>query len=119
MKPEEYDAFLFDPSDFNVRTYWPRILGKTSAFGQLPPLRSMLSYFAGLSSGFMAFGTPAGIETLEALRKAGEESVKMFGALQNYVSNVTAAGFPMFFASGTEAPFDALGDFYRNEGHRP
>jgi uroporphyrinogen-III decarboxylase len=37
----------------------------------------------------------------------------MFGALQNYVSNVTAAGFPMFFASGTEAPFDALGDFYR------
>jgi hypothetical protein len=113
MKPEEYDAFLFDPSDFNVRTYWPRILGKTSAFGQLPPLRSMLSYFAGLSSGFMAFGPSAGIETLEALRKAGEESIKMFGALQNYVSTVTAAGFPMFFASGTEAPFDALGDFYR------
>ncbi len=113
MKADEYDAFLFDPSDFNVRIYWPRILGRLGALGQLPPLRSMLSYFAGLSSGFMAFGTAAGIEALEALRKAGEASVKMFGALQNYVRDVTAAGFPMFFASGTEAPFDALGDFYR------
>jgi hypothetical protein len=113
MKPEEYDAFLFDPSDFNVRTYWPRILGKTKAFGQLPPLRSMLSYFAGLSYGFAAFGTPEGIETLEALRKAGEASMKSLSAMQNYVRSVTAAGFPMFFASGTEAPFDALGDFYR------
>jgi len=113
MKPEEYDAFLFDPSDFTVRTYWPRILGQTAAFGKLPPLRTMISYFAGLSSGFMAFGTPEGIATLEALRRAGESSIQSFGALQNYVRNVTAAGFPMFFASGTEAPFDALGDFFR------
>ncbi len=113
MEPEEYDAFLFDPSDFIARTYWPRILGKMSAFSQLPPLRSMISYFMGLSSGFIPFGTPAGIEALEALRKAAEESAKSFGAMQDYVHNVTGAGFPMFFASGTEAPFDALGDFFR------
>ncbi len=113
MKPEEYDAFLFDPSDFNVRVYWPRILGKAKAFGQLPPLRTMLSYFAGLSYGFAAFGTPEGIETLEALRNAGEASIRSLSAMQSYVGKVTAAGFPMFFASGTEAPFDALGDFYR------
>jgi uroporphyrinogen-III decarboxylase len=113
MKPEEYDAFLFDPSDFNVRTYWPRILGKAGALGRLPPLRSMMSYFAGLTTGFMPFGTPEGIEFLDALRKSAEASIKMFAALQNYVQNLAAAGFPMFFASGTEAPFDALGDFYR------
>jgi hypothetical protein len=113
MKPEEYDAFLFDPSDFNVRTYWPRILGKAGAFSQLPPLRSMMSYFAGLATGFTAFGTPDGIELLDALRRAGEASMMMSSALQNYARNLAAAGFPMFFAAGTEAPFDALGDFYR------
>jgi hypothetical protein len=113
MKPEEYDAFLFDPSDFNVRTYWPRILGKAGALGQMPPLRTMLSYFAGLTTGFMPFGTPEGIEFLDALRKSAEASMKMFTALQSYVQSLAAAGFPMFFASGTEAPFDALGDFYR------
>ncbi|MDM7995016.1 MAG: uroporphyrinogen decarboxylase family protein [Acidobacteriota bacterium] len=113
MKPEEYDAFLYDPSDFNVRVYWPRILGKAAAFQQMPPLRSMMSYFAGLSSGFMAFGSPDGAELLEAMRKAGEASLKMVAALQNYVQDLAAAGFPMFFAAGTEAPFDALGDFYR------
>jgi uroporphyrinogen-III decarboxylase len=73
----------------------------------------MMSYFAGLTTGFMPFGTPEGIEFLDALRKSAEASIKMFAALQNYVQNLAAAGFPMFFASGTEAPFDALGDFYR------
>jgi hypothetical protein len=32
MKPEEYDAFLYDPSDYLIRRYWPRTLGKLAAF---------------------------------------------------------------------------------------
>ena len=27
MMPEEYDHFLLDPTDFMVRTYWPRVCG--------------------------------------------------------------------------------------------
>lgn len=113
MKAEEYDAFLYDPSDFIMRLYWPRIMGRLSVFGHLPPVRSLVSYFFGLTSGFMPFSTPGGTEALEALRKAGEESVKSLAALQDYVGKVTAAGFPMFFASGTQAPFDTLGDYFR------
>jgi hypothetical protein len=60
----------------------------------------------------MAWGTPEGVETLEALRKTGEASLQSFNALRNYVYNVTAAGFPMCFASLTDAPSDALADFY-------
>lgn len=28
MKADEYNAFLFDLSDYMVRTYWPRIFGR-------------------------------------------------------------------------------------------
>jgi hypothetical protein len=113
MKAEEYDAFLFDPSDFIMRLYWPRIMERLHAFGQLPPMRSFISYFFGLTSGFIPFATPDGIEALDALKKAAEESARSLGALQDYAGKVTAAGFPMFFASGTQAPFDTLGDYFR------
>ncbi len=113
MKAGEYDAFLFDPSDFILRLYWPRIMGSLGVFGQLPPMRSFMSYFFGLTSGFIPFSTPEGTEALDALKKAAEASARSLGALQDYAGKVTAAGFPMFFASGTQAPFDTLGDYFR------
>ncbi len=113
MKADEYDAFLFDPSDFIMRLYWPRIMGRLGIFGQLPPVRSFISYFFGLTSGFIPFGTPAGIDALNVLKNAADESAKSLGAMQNYAGKVKAAGFPMFFASGTQAPFDTLGDYFR------
>ncbi len=113
MKEDEYDAFLYDPSDFVARTYWPRVFAKLAPFGQLPPLRSIVSYYMGGNMGFMPFGTPQGLEALEALRKAGEESMRTFNAFTSYVRRVTEAGFPLAFGAGTEAPFDALGDFFR------
>ena len=40
MKADEYDEFLFDPSDYTVRKIWPRIFGKLKPFGAMPPLHS-------------------------------------------------------------------------------
>jgi uroporphyrinogen-III decarboxylase len=113
MRPEEYDAFLYDPSDYVMRSHWPRTLGKMAAFSKLPPIRTLISYFFGLTSGFIPLAMPQGIEALEALRKAGEESAKALGALQRFVSRLAEDGFPMLFASGTQAPFDTLGDYFR------
>jgi hypothetical protein len=113
MKAEEYDAFLDDPSDYVMRSHWPRTLGKLGVLSHLPPIRTLISYFFGLTSGFAPLATPQGIEALEALRKAGEESAKSLGALQKFIGLLAEAGFPMFFASGTQAPYDTLGDYFR------
>jgi len=113
MKAEEYEAFLYDPSDYVMRSHWPRTLGKMAVFNQLPPIRTLISYFFGLTSGFMPLATPQGMEALAAMRKAGEESAKALGALQKFVGRLAEAGFPMLFASGTQAPFDTLGDYFR------
>jgi uroporphyrinogen-III decarboxylase len=113
MQAEEYDAFLYDPSDYVMRRHWPRTLGKLGAFSKLPPIRSLISYFFGLTSGFIPLSTPQGFEALEALKRASEESVRSIGALQTFVGRLAESGFPMFFASGTQAPYDTLGDYFR------
>ena len=113
MKAEEYDDFLYDPTDFMVRMYWPRIFGKLGVFGQMMPLREIISYYMGASMGFLPFATPPGLEALEAMKKASEEGMKNLGALMGYVQKVIGAGYPMMFGGGTQAPFDTLGDFFR------
>jgi uroporphyrinogen-III decarboxylase len=113
MKAEEYDAFLYDPTDFVLRSYWPRIFGRLSGFSTLPRLSNVLSYYLGGVTGFMFFGTPQGKEALNALSKAGDETLRSFMALGSYVQGLKEEGFPMAFASTTNAPFDTLGDFFR------
>lgn len=113
MKAEEYDAFLFDPSDYVIRSHWPRIFGKLAAFGSLPPIRTLISYSFGLAPGLVPFSTPQATEALDALRRAGEESARVLTATRNFVMRLAEAGFPMFFGSGTQAPFDTLGACFR------
>jgi hypothetical protein len=113
MKAEEYDAFLYDPTDFMVRIYWPRIFGKLGVFGEMAPLREIISYYLGAQMGFLPFATPPGLEALDAMKRAAEESMKNVGAMMAYMQKVVAAGFPIMFAGGTQAPFDTLGDFFR------
>lgn len=113
MKAQEYDAFLFDPSDYLIRCHWPRTMAKTAVFGHMPPLRTLISYSFALSTGLAPLATSQGIEVLEALKEAGEESVRVAAALQTFRERLAAAGFPMFYCSGTQAPFDILGSYFR------
>ena len=112
MKAEEYDDLLFDPSDFAIRLIWPRIFGKLGAFGAMPPLSTLMG---GLTAGygFIQFALPGGQEAFEAMKKAGEETLKWFGALAGYVKKLREAGFPLACAAATFAPFDMLGDTLR------
>ena len=112
MKAEEYDALLYDPSDFIVRIYWPRVYGKLGIFRTLAPIRQAIGFFAPQIS-FLSFGIPGGIEALEALKKAGEEALKGLQALAVTVEKLKEAGLPAAFLAGTQAPFDLIGDFLR------
>ncbi|HLB27852.1 MAG TPA: hypothetical protein VJK47_01435, partial [Dehalococcoidales bacterium] len=55
MKPEEYDIFLNDPSDFILRYYFPRINGILAPLTRMPPIGALresgftgfLGFFAG------------------------------------------------------------------------
>jgi hypothetical protein len=112
MKEGEYDAFLHDPTDYLVRTYWPRVFGALKPLGDLPPFNTVITYYMGLGS-FAALLTPELEGAWQALRRAGEEVVRMVTAGRAFVAEMADLGFPMLAGSATQVPYDTLGDFFR------
>ena len=112
MKAGEYDEFLYDPSDFIVRKYWPSAYSRLAGLADLTPLSEAQGYFAGPSA-FFAFGTPAGQEALAALSEAGAAAFETTMALIGHGKRLAEAGFPLSWAAMAQPPFDAVGDFLR------
>ena len=111
MPPEDYDKFLFDPTDYMLRYVMPKTYDKLSAFSKIPNLQAnfyimkMFAWGALLDPGF----AEAGQAMVEASRRAGQA----FGNLIAFEKAQAAAGFPSSLGGMTSAPFDALGDFLR------
>ena len=113
MLADEYDHFLLDPSDFIMRKYWPRVCGTLKGFEKLPPLHGMITYYMGIPFGLASFNLPEVVEALEALQKAGRESMRIASYSRCYTEKAKEEGFPMQAGAFTQAPFDTLGDFFR------
>ena len=112
MKADEYDAFLFDLSDFMVRTYWPRIFGALAPLQDLPPLHTIITYYMGMAS-FAAFDSPEMARALEVLQKAAKEAKKLIAGAMEYAEKMKQLGFPPQFGGLAQAPFDTISDFFR------
>jgi uroporphyrinogen-III decarboxylase len=113
MKPEEYDQFLVDPSDFIVRKYLPRICTKLSGLAKLPSLHSIISYSVGLPFGLAPFADPEVHEALEVLKEAGKDSIQAATYSKRFREEARNQGFPTQWGGFTQAPFDMLGDYFR------
>lgn len=112
MKADEYDQFLYDPTDFLIRKYWPRIFGTLKPLENLPPLHNILCYYFGITS-FAAFGSPEVVETLEKLTKIAKNSQKIIEGSARWEEVTRKLGYPTQFGALSQAPFDSLADFMR------
>ena len=112
MKAEEYDHFLFDPSDFMVRRFWPRVNKSLAAFENLPPLNQIISYFWGLHSS-VALLTPEMDAARKALIEAAEASREVLKWTGAFGQKMTSLGFPPASGGFAQVPFDTLGDMFR------
>jgi hypothetical protein len=110
MKPEEYDALIRDPSDFWLRTYLPRVFGALKAFNNLPPWTAFQEIVTG---DFLPFANPEVQAGLNALMKAGMESLKWAAAVGEVAAEAISVGFPGVMSALAKAPFDTLGDTLR------
>ncbi len=109
MKPDEYDLFLKDPAEFNVRCYLPRMCGALAPLAKLPSL-SML--FGGGIEGIAALAaTPEFEQMAKALARAGQEMKKSRVDGGNPAEELALLGFPAFSHPGNTprgAPFDSI-----------
>lgn len=112
MKGDEYDHFLFDPSDYMVRRYWPRVFGALRPFESLPPLNQFISYYMGLTN--LAFlDSPEMEQALEAMLAAARALKQTISGSMAFGQRMKELGFPMQFGGITQAPFDTVSDFFR------
>ena len=115
MKPEDYDAFLEDPSDWAIRTYLPRAFSKLTGLANLPPF-GMLAFGVYNLTNLAAFAAPPVQESLKALAEAIQASVEGAQGMMASAQRLGQLGFPLptFFAGGLiEAPFDFMSDTLR------
>ncbi len=112
MRADEYEAFIEDPSDFFMRTYLPRVIGRLEPLKRLRPLTDIIG-MPSLALNLIQYGNPEVQKAMEAVLEAGREAarwVKYIGAFQK---EATEKGFANGSGGGTVAPFDMIGDTLR------
>jgi hypothetical protein len=110
MKPDEYDAFIKDPTDFWLRYFLPRICGTLEPFRKLP---SLLDFQELITAVFIPFGRTDVQAAFRSLLKAGRESVKWSDVIEEIDRAAKAAGYPGISGGLGKAPFDTIGDTMR------
>jgi hypothetical protein len=117
MKPEEYDVFLNDPSDFILRYYLPRVTGILAPMTKLPPIGALReSGFTGFL-GFLA--TPEFQHMADRINAAILEQTRITEEALQFTRHLERLGFPSMFGGGGAgggvggAPMDAIADLLR------
>ncbi len=112
MSGDEYRLFAADPTDFWLKKYLPRVMPT------LAPM-AMLTEFPRVSENvdiidmMVPFGLPPFQEMLKTLMEAGNELMKMLGAVGQTAGMIAASGFPGMGFNIVKTPFDYLGDTLR------
>ena len=117
MKPEEYDIFLNDPSDFILRYFFPRINGILSPLTKMPPIGALRE--SGFT-GFLGFFASPGFQQLAArVNEAVKEQTRIAEESAQFARHMEHLGFPAQYGGGGAgggvggAPMDAIADLLR------
>ena len=106
LKGDEWDAFMQDPSDFNLRTYLPRVYGAAEPLRKLPPLSST----GRISGGLAAFAEPEVQAAFKALGEAGKEEEAWRKVISGIDRQTLESGLPYFYVGFVNsAPLDSIG----------
>jgi uroporphyrinogen-III decarboxylase len=109
MKAEEYDLFLNDQADFNIRFLMPRSYGFLQPLSQLPPLDSMMTFLP-----FHVIATPEFSSMLDRLSGIAREALEWQKQVMDMTRELNEAGFPGRTGMiGGGVPYDMISDFMR------
>jgi hypothetical protein len=110
MQPDEYDAYIRDPSDFGFRVLTPRTVRALEPLKYFPALNGLLAIPLELA---FPFARPDVRDAFRKLIAAGEEIEKQQQENRMFFMECLAAGFPMMRGVMGTAPFDLIADILR------
>jgi hypothetical protein len=109
MKVEEYDQFLSDQSDFNLRVLAPRYNGLLAPLAKLPPLETMMNMIP-----YNVIAEPQFAAMLRKLIEVSEEATEWQNQTSGLFNELNEVGIPAKFSRvGGGVPFDMISDFLR------
>jgi uroporphyrinogen-III decarboxylase len=110
MKEDEYELFMLDPSDYNLRTLLPRNSPLFECFQWLPPTRSLNG-----TSLVAALADPEIRQVLQTLMGLSDEFIKWRNASLEINNYIRSCGYPSVYGGGLllGAPFDHFADTLR------
>jgi len=114
MKADEYDRFIFDPSDYAIRTYLPRAFSELEGLARLPPIGMWnFGYYNLGSVGLL--GSDEVVRAFEALAEAARRQRAYGEWAARATEALEAVGIPPVPWRGSliEAPFDFMSDTLR------
>ncbi len=116
MKPDEYDIFLEDPSDFVIRYYLPRTYGMMAPLPKLPPMRTLI-FGMGITGLVGTLTSPEYRQIGETMLKVQAEQTRLMKENIEFAREMESLGFPstpMLKGRGiTFTPFDVISDRLR------
>jgi Uroporphyrinogen decarboxylase (URO-D) len=111
MTADEYDDFIFDPTDFMWRIFLPR------AYKTLEPLKNISytpgSFYTRFMSALSVFTRSDISRAFQALGRAAAEAGALVDRGARFAAEMKSLGFPMQFGGISYAPFDYIGDLLR------
>ncbi len=107
MKPDEYDAFINDPSDYMFRVHMPRTSEHLAGLASFPKL-SGLAGSMGVQFLAMAMSSPEVTLAIRTLQKAGREMRKWQKRIAQFNKMMENCGFPRYFQGAAMPPYDSI-----------
>ncbi|HXX18289.1 MAG TPA: uroporphyrinogen decarboxylase family protein [Candidatus Acidoferrum sp.] len=113
MHGDEYRQLTNDPSDFFIRSYFPRIFGSLAALAELRLFSDVLE-LPSVGTAMIPFGFPDVQEALRKLLEAGRAAVEWIEACRKIDHEIVSTlGLTGLMGGFTKAPFDIIGDTLR------
>jgi uroporphyrinogen-III decarboxylase len=111
LKADEYDEFLFDPTYFMIRKFWPRVFGNLEAFKNFPAFRMM--YQHGSFNALAPLNAPEMKAALTAMNRLTRQAAKNARASAAFAKKMEGLGFPPVYGPSAIVPFDLISDQFR------
>jgi uroporphyrinogen-III decarboxylase len=110
MLADEYDLFMADPTDYNLRVMLPRTTPLFEPFRNLPPMRAIMGNYW-----LTVLADPEIRKVFKTLMSLTDEQVKWQNASMEINDYIKAHGYPSLWGGGimAGAPFDHFADALR------
>ena len=113
MHADDYPRLANDPSDFFIRSYFPRVFGSLSALAKVGLFSDVLE-LPSVGAAMVPLGLPDVQEAMKKLLEAGRAAIEWIEACRAIDREIISTlGLTGLMGGFTKAPFDIIGDTLR------